>query len=276
MLAKRISLLAGAIALCAAAPALAQSAGDQPADPDAAPPPDATPVTTGPDSQPVPTQSPTTAPEPAVVPVTDTTNNNYNYYEEQPGPYSYAWNEPYLASEIGVGITVGGGIAGFANQTMRDTMSSNVAGLWDARLSIGTHVPIGLDLSYVGTAGDVNTLAGQANGTLIGSAAEAALRWNILPHFAVDPYIFGGVGWQHYDVQNRNFATSDSGMKGSDDFADFPMGVGIAWRDLSGLTLDVRGTFRATTDSTLMVDPRTGDYANMNSWEASAALGYEF
>lgn len=196
--------------------------------------------------------------------------------EEEPGMYSYAWSEPRLGTGIGVGISIGGGVAGFTDSVMRDTMSSSVSGLWNFRATIGTHIPIGLDLSYVGTAQDVNTFSGANNGTLIGSAAEGMLRWNILPHYVVNPYLFGGVGWQHYDVTNVKFATADTGMKTSDNVFEVPMGAGLALRDMSGFTFDLRGAFRWVDSTDLLIDPRTGDRANLDSWEASANLGYEF
>lgn len=196
--------------------------------------------------------------------------------EEVPGMYSYAWYDPRLSTGVGVGISVGGGVAGFRDSLMRDTMSSSVSGLWNARLTIGTHIPLGLDLSYVGTAQDVNTFSGANNGTLIGSAAEGMLRWNLLPHYVVNPYLFGGVGWQHYDVTNVKFATADTGMKTSDNVFEVPMGAGIALRDMSGFTFDLRGAFRWVDTTDLLIDPRTGDRANLDTWEASANLGYEF
>jgi hypothetical protein len=54
------------------------------------------------------------------------------------------------------------------------------------------------------------------------------------------------------------------------------MGAGLSYRDVSGLTVDVRGTFRAAASSDLLIDPRTGNEADLHTWEASAALGYEF
>jgi hypothetical protein len=54
------------------------------------------------------------------------------------------------------------------------------------------------------------------------------------------------------------------------------MGAGLSLRDVSGFTGDLRGTFRATTDSTLVLDGATNTYASLYSWEASAAVGYEF
>jgi hypothetical protein len=159
---------------------------------------------------------------------------------------------------------------------MRDTVSSDVSGLWDFRASLGTHTPIGLDLTYLGTAANVNTLTGSSNGTLLGTTAEAAIRFNIAPHELINPYIFAGAGWTHYNVRNMAFAQSDTGLKQSDDIAEFPMGAGVSYRAPMGLTVDVRGTFRAAMSSSLLLDPVTANYADLHTWEASAALGYEF
>lgn len=230
-------------------------------DPDQAmpPPPPTVPVVSDPATQPEPTY-----PQPEV-------------YEAVPAPYSYAWMEPTLRSGIGIGFTVGGGVTGFTDKALRDTVSSDVGGLWDFRASIGTHIPLGIDVTYLGTAQNVNTLqTGQANGTLIGTTVEGALRFNMLPHNDLNPYVFGGVGWQRYDVHNMVFAHADTGLAQNDNLVEFPMGAGLSYRDPSGFTVDARGTFRAATASTLVIDPRTGNYADLHSWEASAALGYEF
>jgi hypothetical protein len=33
---------------------------------------------------------------------------------------------------------------------------------------------------------------------------EGALRWNILPHYTWNPYVFVGAGWQRYDITDAN------------------------------------------------------------------------
>jgi hypothetical protein len=194
---------------------------------------------------------------------------------DRPDPLSYAWYDPYLASGIGVGFTVGGGLTGFTDRAMRNTVSANVGGLWDARASFGTHIPLGLDIGYIGSAANINTINGNANGTLVGTTVEAALRYNILPHNTFNPYLFAGAGWQRYDVTNMHFAQSDTGMAPHDNVAEFPMGAGFGVRDVSGFNFDLRGTFRATTDSTLLQESN-GNYAQLHSWEASGSVGYEF
>jgi hypothetical protein len=197
-------------------------------------------------------------------------------YAQPDEPYDYGstWYDPHLATGVGVGVTIGGGISGFTDQTMRNALSSDVVGLWDARVSVGTHVPLGIDVSYVGTAANVNAPRG---GTLVGSVAEGALRLNLLPHDVWNPYLFAGIGWQRYDVTGMGSAPTLGAIsvRGSENLVEYPMGVGISMRDESGWLVDARGTFRAEPSSSLVRDV-TGVEASAHWWEASAAIGYEF
>src|SRR5689334_5545515 len=95
---------------------------------------------------------------------------------------TYAWRDGHLKSEIGVGISIGGGVSGFTDQTVRNATASNASGLWSVRAVFGTHIPLGLELGYLGTAVDVHGQNMQP--MLLGTTTEAALRFNILPHEA--------------------------------------------------------------------------------------------
>lgn len=195
-------------------------------------------------------------------------------------PYGYEWYEPGLMSGVGVSTILGGGVTGFTDRTMRNT-TSNLGGMWDLKVAIGSHMPLALELGYVGSATNINGLPTGQKGTLIGTTAEADLRFNILPHAPVTPYVFGGVGWQRYDVTQATVSLSDGGMNSHDNLLEFPVGGGLAYR-MQGFVFDLRGTFRATTDNNLVLTtPRVNgtnsdNFANMHSWEASAAVGYEF
>ena len=156
---------------------------------------------------------------------------------------------------------------------MRDVTSA-VGGLWDLRIALGTHTPLGVELGYTGTASQVETFTGADNGTLVGSTVEAAVRLTVLPRAAWTPYVFAGIGWQHYDLVDASFATADTGMSDGDDVLDVPAGAGLAYRHPSGLLVDVRGTFRVAAFSDLLIEP-DGDDAPLHSWQASAAIGYE-
>jgi hypothetical protein len=202
-----------------------------------------------------------------------------SYFEEVPAPpqdpFSYAWSDPRMASVIGIGVTVGGGIVGFADGEMRDVISNPVAFAWNVRVAIGTHIPLGVEINYAGSAARVITLADEDNGYLVGTTLEGMLRWTVLPHASGTPYVFAGAGWQHYGVEDADFPLADSGIRSSDNAASFPGGVGMAYRDDAGWVGDVRGTFRFTTGSSLLLGPN-GENATMDSWELTAAFGYEF
>src|SRR5262245_20515944 len=92
-------------------------------------------------------------------------------------PYGYEWRDDQVASEIGVGVIVGGGLSGFTDRAMR-TVTNDVQGLWNMRATFGTRIPIGLDVAYIGTASDINALTGTQSGTLVGTTLEGALRFN--------------------------------------------------------------------------------------------------
>lgn len=195
----------------------------------------------------------------------------------------YAWNDDHLASGIGVAVTLGGGISGFTDRTLRDT-TSPVGGLWQLRAAFGTHVPIAVEVGYLGTATRIQSLFGVADAMMIGTTLEGDLRLNLLPHYVIDPYAFVGIGWQRYDIDENSFSLSDTGIGTHDNLVEVPVGGGLSYR-FAGLVADVRGTFRATQGANLVLEEPvvqsqlaagTTRYAPMHSWEASLAIGYEF
>jgi len=195
----------------------------------------------------------------------------------EPDSMGYAWHDPALASGIGVSVVIGGGVVGFVDRAMRDVSTDSVSGIWNVRATLGSHLPLGLDIGYVGTAGSLRSLTGTSSGTLIGTTAEAALRWNVLPHYAWTPYAFAGAGWQRYDVSGATFTRADNGIVDSDNSIVFPLGAGVAFRGMSGFVLDVHGTFRASTRAGLVLEGvNSSTFAPLHTWEASAGVGYEF
>ena len=191
------------------------------------------------------------------------------------------WRDTRLVTGIGIGVDVGGGVFGFTDATMR-SLASPVGGLWSFRTTLGTHVPLAVELGYVGSANTINSQLGRAQATLLGTTFEAALRWNVLPQAPWTPYAFAGVGWQRYTLDDRAFQLSDTGIANRDDLLVVPLGAGIAYR-FGALVTDVRGTFRVAEGSSLVLEtPATslqngfGGYAQMHQWDASVNVGYEF
>lgn len=204
---------------------------------------------------------------------------------DEVGMYSYAWHDCNLQSGIGVQVLAGGGVNGFENSTMQNVSTNSVQGIWNVKVTIGSHIPLGVDLAYTGSAGDVNGLFGPQTGTLIGTAFTGSLRWNVLPHAAFTPYVYGGVGWQNYQItnSNRTFTLADSGMNSSDNSVIFPTGLGVQWRDRSGLVIDAHGAFNWNVDAGLVLNPDGTQFANtnndflpMHTWEAGANIGFEW
>lgn len=190
---------------------------------------------------------------------------------------SYAWSDSHLASRYGISTILGGGLSGFTDKAMRDVVSSDVGGLWNLRVTLGSHIPLGFDIGYVGTGQSINALSSTDSGTLVGTTVEGAVRWNVLPHYKWNPYVFAGIGWQRYDVTGAKFSMSDSGINDRDNSVVFPMGTGISYRQPDGLVFDLKGTFRASTQAGLVIESEgSKSYAPLHTWEASAALGYEF
>lgn len=226
-----------------------------------------------------PNAVPPTPPAPTPVTTVDINTDTSPSYDVGDNPYSYAWYEPMLPSGIGVSTIAGGGVAGFTDRTMRST-TSDVGGAWGLKVAIGSHLPIAVELGYTGSATNINGLPTGNKGRLIGSTAEGAVRWNVLPHLPVTPYLFAGVGWQRYDVTETTVSLSDSGMNDHDNLLVFPVGTGVAYR-IGGFVADLRGTFRAATDEDLVLTgtrfpTANNNFAPMHTWEAAAALGYEF
>jgi hypothetical protein len=187
---------------------------------------------------------------------------------------TWSWYEPGLPSGIGVGLQLGAGVGGFTDHNLRASTAGGVNGLWNFRLAFGTHVPIAFEAAYVGEASNLNAI-GAPNATLVGTTVEGDLRWNIMPHEFFTPYIFAGVGYQRYDVQNIQFQTADFGLRSSDNSMVIPMGLGLSYRDLSGFVVDARGTYRQSVGSNLVMDSTAGN-PSLSWWEASLNLGYEF
>ncbi len=72
-------------------------------------------------------------------------------------------------------------------------------------------------------------------------------------------------------------------MNSSDNLLSVPAGLGFIWRGNNGLVADVHGTYRFTYFQDLVLrngapilGTSSSDFVTMNSWEASASIGWEF
>jgi len=208
-----------------------------------------------------------------------------DYLPSDPGPRQKSseslWSDPSVGTGVGVGIDVGGGVTGFVGSRLRNTTSA-VGGSWSFRAAFGTRVPLALELAYTGSATGISGQLGPSTATLMGRTIESAIRYTVMPRAAWSPYVFAGLGWQHFTIDDRSFELSDTGIRTADDLLVMPFGLGMAYR-YHAIVTDLRGTLRAARGENLVLDnpelalaTGQGSYAPMHSWETSLNVGYEF
>lgn len=189
-----------------------------------------------------------------------------------------------LLTPVGAGLLVMGGYNNFVEPGVTDTLTPG--GYWDVRGVIGTRSFVAVEAAYHGSAQDVDAIGLQDESFLVSNGVEGALRLNapitqaMLPAvnlkapILVEPFAFGGLGWQRYSLVNEGVNTSD--VSNSDDVLTFPFGAGLAL-SLAGLHLDARVTYRHALFSEL-VGEATSSFADtsLNSWSVGGGLGFEF
>lgn len=172
-------------------------------------------------------------------------------------------------SLVGITVTGGGGVTDFAEDFARGF--TDVGGSWNVRVGVLTRFLISAELSYVGSAQSIDAAGLDNDAILLSNGAEMDLRLNILPGM-IQPYVFGGVGYRHYNITNT--ATNTSAIQNSDDIGMVPVGGGLMFR-IDAFILDARGTFRWAFDDQMLTRP-TGSGIGMSTWEGSLNAGVEF
>ena len=172
--------------------------------------------------------------------------------------------------DVGVALSVGGGVDDFAG-SMRNTTS--LGGSWDARLSFGTRSYIAGEASYIGSAQTFNTIASN-HGTLTGNGAQAALRLNATVDYPIQPFIYGGAAWRHYNLNSSTAALADVAQ--NSDVFELPVGGGIA-AYFENLMLDVRGEYRFAWGGSDIANGSTNNGTGaLSRWGVSGNIGYVF
>jgi hypothetical protein len=176
------------------------------------------------------------------------------------------------ASGSGLAIMAGGGATDFTSGATRADTSTG--GFWTVRFVAGTRSLVGFEASYVGGANAIRGL-GPGNATLVRNGIEGVLRVNgpLSAHNTLlEPYIFGGVGWNGYRVTSVSSAIAADVTAGTDGTLSVPLGAGmsVAYR---GWVADLRCTIRPTYKQSILQGQSSTALTN---WDAGAMLGYEF
>jgi len=183
--------------------------------------------------------------------------------------------KPSWYERVGIGLSVGGGVDDFVGEGFRDV--TGTGGGWNVRATVGTRSWFAFEGSYIGSAQNFDMLR-EDDATLIGNGLQAAARFNVLPQDKVQPFIYAGAAWRHYDISDTTF--NEPGIDDSDDVFELPVGIGVAGY-VAGLMADVRAEYRGVWGSDLI--PALEDNGNddtvvgeMDRWGITGNLGAEF
>jgi hypothetical protein len=176
-------------------------------------------------------------------------------------------------SRVGLSLSGGAGVANFTAPGMRE--NTGVATYWEARFAAGTRHWWAVEGMYNGSAQSISGLGLTNTGTLVRNGLETTLRLNV-PLYAketlLEPYAFGGVGWNVYSVTGTNTVASDVTSTNNVLAVPFGLGFAVGYR---GLMLDGRFTYRPTFAGNVTNTNPNGDF-DLNNWAVAAELGYEF
>lgn len=220
--------------------------------------------------QPAPPQPPQpVAQQPEPMPAQPQTTTYEPTYEptEEPTTQDDVWYKRY-----GIGFTLGGGVEGFTGDSMRDFTSTG--GGWDVRGTVGLNSIFAFEGSYIGSAQSIDAVGLRSNAVLVGNGVQGALRLNATTNMSVQPFLYAGLAWRHYNVTNT--PQNLSVIRDKDDVMEVPLGVGLGYK-YRGFLFDARGEFRPAFYGDLapsLFDE--GDDASMNRWGVNANIGYEF
>lgn len=180
--------------------------------------------------------------------------------------------EPNLIIPYGMSIHVGGGVAGFVDEGMRDM--TDPAGEWEARAVFGTRLIVGFEAGYSGTVQSIDALGLDTDALLLSTGVEGLVRLHLLDEGGIRPYMFAGAGWRRYDLTNADVNTSS--VLETDDVLEIPVGVGVGYQ-IGRVIVDVRGTVRPTFEEDL-VPAAAEDEENtpLDTWNVAARVGFEF
>lgn len=217
--------------------------------------------------------APVTPAQPATTTTTTNVYNTTNVEEDE--------DDDDEDNKFGASLGLGGGVTDFTDDTAGMSQVTDTGGEWTLRLGLGTRSIVGFEAAYVGASNSLDALGVEDNAQLMRNGLEGALRIQapIEPNeeSLVAPYIFGGLGWHHYDIVNSDTATSD--FTDSDDALATPVGAGLAL-GYDHFLFDARFTYRPMFNDDILqsnaADISETTSSDLINWTAGAMVGYEF
>jgi hypothetical protein len=171
-----------------------------------------------------------------------------------------------LTTPLGEYVLLGGGVTEFTDDAAKDRFDTGAA--WDVRLGIGSRFYVGAEAAYTGSfrGAKGDGLDALTNG------AEAVLRLQypyVTQGWLVEPFAFGGVGWNRLSLRD-----APPGVEDTDDFGVVPFGAGlmVGYRRL---LFDARFTYRTSFNEDVAI-AASGARPSLDQWAVNASIGYEF
>jgi hypothetical protein len=161
----------------------------------------------------------------------------------------------------GLSVSAGGGAVGFAQEGNRGLVKTG--GSWNGRVSLGTFSLVGVEGTYVGSSQGYQS----GSGTLVGNQIAGDIRFN-LGAYRVQPFVFGGVGYEWMRSYNTVSATAYN--PGDQTIVPFGGGIAAYVGHLHEWTVDARGTYNIGTRANIIGAVRP------DQWFATGNLGYVF
>jgi hypothetical protein len=175
-----------------------------------------------------------------------------------------------------ISVKIGAGQGDFLGEESR--AATRWGATYEARALVGSDSPIGIEAAYVGSARGIEGYGIADNAGLISNGVEGALRLAApIVTGAVDfaPFLFGGLGWEHYTLVGEGNNTA--GIQNDDSLLTVPVGVGVEL-GFGNFNVEARGTYKHGFDAEMFGDTNGGflDDANMNTWNVGLAAGVAF
>jgi opacity protein-like surface antigen len=185
---------------------------------------------------------------------------------EAPPPAPAAKSHVKVFAPGEVSVTTGAGPTNYFGSS--NTMKTDVGAGWDVRATFGTHSIIALEGAYMGATNTVE-VGGLHNGNINSNGIDTDFRLQLPTR--VQPYMFGGVGWNYMTLNNATIAPN---QKVTDNQFTIPAGAGVSAYVFNHATLDLRGTYRYLGGNELTTIG--ADHTASHQWIAQARFGYAF
>jgi hypothetical protein len=125
----------------------------------------------------------------------------------------------------------------------------------------------------VGSAQGIDAIGVDQNAVVMGNGVEGNLRFNFTRGALIQPYLFAGLGWTHYNVTNTDVATA--AIDDEDDVLHIPGGAGVTLRFGERMVFDLRATLRGAAGDG-MFDGGAEQNDGLENWSSTAQVGFAF